>query len=159
MSSNKNHYIYLLYDVKNPVRYLSHEVQKLGRKISSTCNMTTKIKLYLSGHPDKVQLECFYQILNPEKYTCYQIDNMIKKKFEEFNLKAIDRIEFYEANIVTQEVLEKFFKDKGIIFKKLYEKDINYENIHTMNKEDIKNITYDMEHSVFYKNTNNIIEI
>ena len=82
---SNNHYIYLLYD-KNQTRYFSNEVQKNGRKIGSTCNIVMRMKPYLTGHPDKVPLECYYKILNPELYTCYEIDNMIKKEFNEYNL-------------------------------------------------------------------------
>ena len=62
---SQNHYIYLLFDNINTNRYLSYEVHKLGRKIGSTCNMKTRMKPYLTGHPDKVPIECYYKILNP----------------------------------------------------------------------------------------------
>jgi len=132
-----NHYIYLLYD-KNQIRYFSNEVQKNGRKIGSTCNIAMRMKPYLTGHPDKVPLECYYKILNPELYTCYKIDNMIKQKFDEYNLKGSGGIEFYEVNKVTQEVLEKYFDDMEIVVKKLYETDIKDEDIHTITKINIK---------------------
>ena len=51
------------------LRYFSNEVQKNGRKIGSTCNIVMRMKPYLTGHPDKVPLECYYKILNPELYT------------------------------------------------------------------------------------------
>uniref|UniRef100_A0A6C0H112 Helicase ATP-binding domain-containing protein n=1 Tax=viral metagenome TaxID=1070528 RepID=A0A6C0H112_9ZZZZ len=145
-----NHYIYLLFDNINPSRYLSYEVHKLGRKIGSTCNMKTRMKPYLTGHPDKVPLECYYKILNPELYTCYAIDNMIKIKFDEYNLKGSGGIEFYEIDKVTQKVLEEYFDEMGIKWEKLTE--VIDENIHKITKEDIQNLAYDIEHSNTYLN-------
>ena len=143
------HYIYLLYDNKNPLRFFSYELHKLSRKIGSTCNVKTRMKPYLTGHPDKVPLECYYKILNPEKYSCYQIDEMIKNYFHEYNLKGNGGIEFYEEDKVTQEVLEKYFDLMGIQWEKLFE--VIDEDIHTITKEDIQNISYDIENSKFYK--------
>jgi superfamily II DNA or RNA helicase len=140
----QNHYIYLLFDNINTNRYLSYEVHKLGRKIGSTCNMKTRMKPYLTGHPDKVPLECYYKILNPELYTCYEIDNMIKIKFDEYNLKGSGGIEFYEADKVTQTVLEEYFEEMEIKWEKL--NDVIDEDIHNITKEDIQNLTYDIEH-------------
>ena len=141
---SQNHYIYLLFDNINTNRYLSYEVHKLGRKIGSTCNMKTRMKPYLTGHPDKVPLECYYKILNPELYTCYEIDNMIKIKFDEYNLKGSGGIEFYEADKVTQKVLEEYFEEMEIKWEKL--NDVIDEDIHNITKEDIQNLTYDIEH-------------
>ena len=146
------HYIYLLYDNKNPLRFFSYELHKLGRKIGSTCNVKTRIKPYLTGHPDKVPLECYYKILNPEKYSCYQIDEMIKDYFHEYNLKGNGGIEFYEEDKVNQEALEKFFDLKEILWEKSFE--VIDEDIHTITKEDIQNISYDIENSNFYKKDN-----
>jgi len=137
----KSHYIYLLSNNNNLGRYLSYTVHKIGRKIGSTCNMKSRMRSYLTGHPDKVPLECYYNILNPELYTCYQIDNMIKNNFDDVRLKAGGGIEFYEADKVTQEVLEKFFDKMGIIWEKLFE--IIDENTHKMTKEDFENLIYD----------------
>jgi len=138
---SNNHYIYLLYD-KNQIRYFSNEVQKNGRKIGSTCNIVMRMKPYLTGHPDKVPLECYYKILNPELYTCYEIDNMIKKEFNEYNLKGSGGIEFYEVNKVTQDILEKYFDTMNILYEKCF--DIIDENIHTITKKDIEDLTYDI---------------
>ena len=90
-----NHYIYLLFDSNNENRYLSYEVNKISRKIGSTCNIKTRMKPYLTGHPDKVPLECYYKILNYNKYSCYQIDNMIKIHFNQYRIKGSGGIEFY----------------------------------------------------------------
>ena len=89
-----------------------------------------RMKPYLTGHPDKVPLECYYKILNPELYTCYEIDNMIKKEFNEYNLKGSGGIEFYEVNKVTQDILEKYFNTMNILYEKCF--DIIDENIHTI---------------------------
>ena len=147
---DENHYIYLLFDHNNQSRYLSNEVHKIGRKIGSTCNMKTRMKPYLTGHPDKVPLECYYKILNPELYTCYEIDNMIKIEFDEFRLKGSGGIEFYEVNKVTQEVLEKYFDKMGIKWEKLYE--VIDEGNHIITKRDIENLSFDIEHSNYYQN-------
>ena len=153
---SENHYIYLLYD-KTQTRYFSNEVQKNGRKIGSTCNIAMRMKPYLTGHPDRVPLECYYQILNPEKYSCYEIDNMIKKKFNEYNLKGNGGIEFYEVNKVTQEVLEKYFDNMEIEVKKLYENDIKDEDIHTITKKDIQDFAYDIKKHAKYRNNQTAI--
>ena len=71
----KSHYIYLLYDENNQSRFLSTEVHKISRKIGSTCNMKTRMKPYLTGHPDKVPIECYYQIKNPEN----NIENFLNR--------------------------------------------------------------------------------
>lgn len=141
---SQNHYIYLLFDNINTNRYLSYEVHKLGRKIGSTCNMKTRMKPYLTGHLIKIPIECYYKILNPELYTCYEIDNMIKIKFDEYNLKGSGGIEFYEADKVTQTVLEEYFEEMKIKWEKLNE--VIDEDIHNITKEDIQNLTYDIEH-------------
>jgi superfamily II DNA or RNA helicase len=151
-----NHYIYMLFDNINPSRYLSYEVHKLGRKIGSTCNMKTRMKPYLTGHPDKVPLECYYKILNPELYTCYAIDNMIKIKFDEYNLKGSGGIEFYEVDKVTQKVLEEYFDEMGIKWEKLTE--VIDEDNHKITKEDIQNLAYDIEHSNSYSLDEIILE-
>lgn len=147
------HYIYLLYDIKNPLRFFSYEDHKLGRKIGSTCSVKTRMKPFLTNHPDKVPLECYYQILNPEKYSCYQIDKMIKNYFEKYNFKGSDGIEFYEKDKVTQETLEKFFDLMGVLWKKYFE--VIDEDINSITKEDIQNIAYDIENSKFYKKEEN----
>jgi hypothetical protein len=114
----RNHYIYLLYDINNQNRFLSSELNIIGRKIGSTCNIKMRMKPYRTLHPDKVPLECYYQIINYDKYTCYHIDNMIKKDFDKFRLKGRGGIEFYDATKVTQNIIEKYFKNIGIKFKK-----------------------------------------
>ena len=146
---DENHYIYLLFDHNNQSRYLSNEVHKIGRKIGSTCNMKTRMKPYLTGHPDKVPLECYYKILNPELYSCYEIDNMIKNEFDEFRLKGSGGIEFYEVNKVTQEVLEKYFDKMGITWQKLYE--VIDEDNQIITKKDIENLSFDIEHRNYYQ--------
>jgi superfamily II DNA or RNA helicase len=146
----------MLFDNINPSRYLSYEVHKLGRKIGSTCNMKTRMKPYLTGHPDKVPLECYYKILNPELYTCYAIDNMIKIKFDEYNLKGSGGIEFYEVDKVTQKVLEEYFHEMGIKWEKLTE--VIDEDNHKITKEDIQNLAYDIEHSNSYSLDEIILE-
>jgi len=98
---DKNNYIYLLYDINNPKRFLSNELNIIGKKIGSTCNIKMRMKPYLTIHPDKVPLECYYKILN-DKYTCYEIDNMIKKDFDKYRLKGSGGIEFYDATYITQ---------------------------------------------------------
>ena len=147
---DKDHYIYLLFDINNQSRYLSNEVHKIGRKIGSTCDMKTRMKPYLTGHPDKVPLECYYKILNPELYTCYEIDNMIKIEFDEFRLKGSGGIEFYEVNKVTLEILEKYFDKMLIKWEKLYE--VIDEDNHIITKKDIENLSFDIEHSNYYQN-------
>ena len=147
---DKDHYIYLLFDINNQSRYLSNEVHKIGRKIGSTCDMKTRMKPYLTGHPDKVPLECYYKILNPELYTCYEIDNMIKIEFDEFRLKGSGGIEFYEVNEVTLEILEKYFDKMRIKLEKLYE--VIDEDNHIITKKDIENLSFDIEHSNYYQN-------
>ena len=113
-----NHYIYLLYDINNPNRYFSPNLNIIGRKIGSTCNIKMRMNPYLTGHPDKVPLECYYQIINYDRFTCYEIDNMIKKDFNEFRLKGDGGIEFYDATIITQDRIEEYLKDIGINFIK-----------------------------------------
>lgn len=147
---DKDHYIYLLFDINNQSRYLSNEVHKIGRKIGSTCDMKTRMKPYLTGHPDKVPLECYYKILNPELYTCYEIDNMIKIEFDEFRLKGSGGIEFYEVNKVTLEILEKYFDKMRIKWEKLYE--VIDEDNHIITKKDIENLSFDIEHNNYYQN-------
>ena len=71
-----------MYNENNPNRYLSLNTNKIG----STCNIKMRMKPYLTGHLDKVPLECYYQILNPEKYSYYEIDNMIKIDFDEHRI-------------------------------------------------------------------------
>ena len=154
MNSN-NHIIYLLYD-KYQLRYFSNEVQKNGRKIGSTCNMVMRKKPYLTGHPDKVPLECYYKILNPELYTCYEIDNMIKKEFDEYNLKGSGGIEFYEVNKVTQDVLENYFNKMNIKYEKLF--DIIDEDIYTITKKDIEDFVYDIEQHKKYTDKNILLK-
>jgi hypothetical protein len=111
--------------------------------------MKTRMKPYLTGHPDKVPLECYYKILNLELYSCYEIDNMIKNEFDEFRLKGSGGIEFYEVNKVTQEVLEKYFDKMGITWEKLYE--VIDEDNHIITKRDIENLSFDIEHSNYYQ--------
>ena len=152
----KSHYIYLLYDLNNQSRFLSTEVHKISRKIGSTCNMKTRMKPYLTVHPDKVPIECYYQIKNPEKYTCYEIDEMIKNKFDEYRLKANGGIEFYEVNKVTQEVIETYFDEVGIEWEKLYE--VKDDDKYTITKEDIENLTYDCTHNKVYQNENIMVK-
>jgi len=151
----KNHYIYLLYDVKNPTRFLSFETNKIGRKIGSTCNMKSRMKSYLTGHPDKVPVECYYLIKNPELYTCYQIDNMIKIKYDEYRIKAKGGIEFYESYKVTQEVIEDYFNQNNIVWEKLYEV-IDEDSNFTL--EDCDNLKYDTEQNIYYSKKKQIIQ-
>jgi hypothetical protein len=153
---SNNHYIYLLYD-KNQTRYFSNEVQKNGRKIGSTCNIIMRMKPYLTGHPDKVPLECYYKILNPELYTCYEIDNMIKKEFNEYNLKGSGGIEFYEVNKVTQDILEKYFDTMNILYEKCF--NIIDADIHTITKKDIEDLTYDIvKHNYKFTDKHNLLK-
>ena len=137
----KNHYIYLLFDKNNKERFYSKETNKYSRKIGSTCNMEMRMKPYLTRHPDTVPLECYYKILNPELFTCYEIDTMIKKEFNEYNIKSSGGIEFYEENMVNQMDIEKFFNKINIKFEKIF--DIIYDNIIT--KKDIDDLMYDIE--------------
>jgi len=152
----KNHYIYLLYDVKNPARYLSYEVNKIGRKIGSTCNMKTRMKPYLTGHPDKVPLECYYLIKNPELYTCYEIDNMIKINFDEYRLKGSGGIEFYDYSNVTQQVIEDYFNQNNIEWEKLH---IVIDEDPNITLDDIDNLKYDVEQNIYYSRKNEIVEL
>jgi superfamily II DNA or RNA helicase len=150
----KNHYIYLLYDVKNPTKFLSFETNKICRKIGSTCNMKSRMKSYLTGHPDKVPVECYYHIKNPELYTCYQIDNMIKIKYDNYRIKGNGGIEFYESNKVTQEVIEEYFNQNNIIWEKIYEiidEDYNFTS------EDWDNLKYDNEHRILLTKSYNLL--
>ena len=135
----------MLYDIKNPTRFLSFETNKIGRKIGSTCNMKSRMRSYLTGNPDKVPVECYYLIKNPELYTCYQIDNMIKIKYDEYRIKGNGGIEFYESNKITQEVIEDYFNQNNIVWKKLYEiidEDSN------LTSEDWDNLKYDNEQRI-----------
>jgi predicted helicase len=99
------------------------------------------MKYYITSHPEKVSIECYYKILNPELYTCYEIDNMIKKEFNNYRLKLGGGIEFYEHEKLTQKLLEIYFNNKKIKWKKYYDIEItNY-----INTKDIKNIIFDFE--------------
>ncbi len=145
-----NHYIYLLYDINNPNRYFSSELNIVGRKIGSTCNIKMRMKPYLTSHPDKVPLECYYQIINYDKFTCYEIDNMLKRFFDEYRLKGNGGIEFYDASIVTQTLIEKYFKDIGI---NVIKQTIIYdEDQYKLCDEDITDLLYDIKQLEFYKN-------
>jgi len=150
----KNHYIYLLYDVKNPTKFLSFETNKICRKIGSTCNMKSRMKSYLTGHPDKVPVECYYHIKNPELYTCYQIDNMIKIKYDNYRIKGNGGIEFYESNKVTQEVIEEYFNQNNIVWEKLFEV---IDEDPDITSEDIDNLRYDVEQNIYYSKKKEIV--
>jgi hypothetical protein len=82
------------------------------------------MKYYITSHPEKVSIECYYKILNPELYTCYEIDNMIKKEFNNYRLKLGGGIEFYEHEKLTQKLLEIYFNNKKIKWKKYYDIEI-----------------------------------
>jgi hypothetical protein len=144
-------YIYLLFDKNNPNRYLSLNTNKIGRKIGSTCNIKMRMKPYLTGHPDKVPLECYYQILNPEKYSCYEIDNMIKIDFDEHRIKSDGGIEFYDVNYITSNIIEEYFNQKGIEWKKFTEIFVDNEDI---NDEDLENLKYDIKYHSYYNQKN-----
>jgi len=132
----------MLYDANNKARYLSKDTSIECKKIGSTCDMKTMMKQYIIIHPDKVPVECYYQIKNPEKYSCYEIDNMIKDKFNEYRLKGSGSSDFYDVKYVTQEVIETYFDNMGIEWEKLYE--IMNDNVHTFTDEDVANFTHDM---------------
>lgn len=153
---SQSHYIYLLFDVHNPNRYYSNEVNKIGRKIGSTCNIKMRMKPYLTGHPDKVPLECYYLIINYDKYTCYELDNMIKIEFDNYRLKASGGIEFYDANIVNQNVIETYFTNIGIQFKK--ETKLEYDDNIDMTEKDILDFSNDVNYHKKYKNVNNLLD-
>ena len=139
-------YIYLLFDKNNSNRYLSLNTNQIGRKIGSTCNIKIRMKPYLTGHPDKVPLECYYQILNPEKYSCYEIDNMIKIDFDEHRIKSDGGIEFYDVNYITSIFIEEYFNQKGIEWKKFTDIIINDD----FNADDFKYLKYDLKHHSYY---------
>ena len=135
----KNQYIYLLFDIDCPNRFYSNELKIIGKKIGSTCNMKMRMRQYKTSHPDKVPLECYYKILN-DRFTCYQIDNMIKKDLNKYRLKGGGGIEFYDANYITHDLIENYFTTNSIIFEKLNE--VIYDII---TNDDIEDLIYDIQ--------------
>jgi len=105
------------------------------------------MKPYLTGHPDKVPLECYYQILNPEKYSCYKIDNMIKIDFDKHRIKSNGGIEFYDVNYITSNVVEEYFNNKGIKWKKFTDIILDDEDT---NEDEFKYLKYDFKHHSYY---------
>jgi hypothetical protein len=82
---------------------------------------------------------------------------MIKKEFNEYNLKGSGGIEFYEVNKVTQDILEKYFDTINILYEKCF--DIIDENIHTITKKDIEDLTYDIvKHNYKFTDKHNLLK-
>ena len=135
-------FIYCLY---HPQITKCYKLNVEGRKIGSTKYMKSRMKVYQTGYSDMVPLECYYEI-SCEDYNCYDVDDMIKKYFDEYRLINKDSnggTEWYDANKVTIKALEDFFINFNINFKK-------YENINIKFLSDINKKLTDIESKKLY---------
>jgi hypothetical protein len=114
----------------------SEKLNKLGIKIGSTCNIISRCKTYRTGYVDSVPLICYYKVSK----NCYIIDNNLKKHFDNIRFKNTGGgIEFYDANILTLDVLEHYFVTNNIQFTKYTPDDLFFENISKPITNDDKN--------------------
>ncbi len=129
--------IYCLFD-KNYT--YSYKLQKQGIKIGSTCNIISRCKTYKTGFIDGVPLICYYKI----NKNCYIIDNNLKKDFDNIRIKSSGGIEFYDAELLTLNVLEQYFVKNNIHYTKYYPDDLLFEQINKpITKNDYDNINKD----------------
>ncbi len=144
----------IIYCLYHPEITKCYKLNIEGRKIGSTKYIIPRMKVYQTGYPDIVPLECYYKI-RCENYNCYDIDDMIKQYFNNYRLINKDSkggTEWYDANKVTLEVLEEFFIFNNINFEKF-----NGDNI---KNEICKKITEKDSKKIYHENINkNIIKL
>jgi len=106
-------------------------------KIGSTKHIISRMKAYKTGHY-KCCLVYYYKI----NVNCYEVDNMIKNKFD--NLRNCNKnnesgTEIYYHDDLTFDVIENFFNENNIIFKKFCKDDIIDEINKPLTKKDLNN--------------------
>lgn len=115
-----------------------------GKKIGSTINLVSRMKTYQTIFADLVPLECYYVI----NKNCYEVDEMLKEEFNEFRLitsGAQGGTEIYDADVITQNIIEHFFVHNNIKFAKYYLNDYLIQKIlKPINNIDLDNIKIDI---------------
>ena len=117
-------------------------------KIGSTRNIISRMKAYKTGYY-KCCLVIYYKI----NKNCYEIDNMIKKEFDEFRLCNQNKesgIEIYNHKELTFDLLENFFKQNDVEYQKFYKdniineinKPLTEKELNNNNNKDIKKLNF-----------------
>lgn len=113
-----NNNIYLLCDYNENMTY-SNKLKINGCKVGSTIYIPLRMKAFQTGLPDRVPLVCYWIIKNK---SCYEVDKMIQISFNNIRLNTLGAdggTEFYIASELTPEILEGFFKEKGIEYQQV----------------------------------------
>ncbi len=103
-----NDYIYVVHH-----KYAYHFNNIKCQKIGSTRNPIARLSTYFTYY---ITRPYFYRLYKVD-FNCYDLDNLIKDKFKEYNIRDEPNsgIEFYDQKL-TFELLEQYFKDLNIDF-------------------------------------------
>lgn len=104
----------------------SNKLNIQGVKIGSTQNIYSRIKILQTIYIERVPLVCYYKI----NKNCYQVDYDIQQNFNNIKLNSMGSTggtDFYNANILTEDQLEKYFFENNISFEKYYPDSILWE--------------------------------
>jgi superfamily II DNA or RNA helicase len=124
----------IIYSLYHSILTKDHDLNINGRKIGSTKHIISRMRVYQTGYPIQVPLECYYKI----DKDCYEIDNNINNHFEKSRLNykgSKAGTEFYNADELTLDVLETYFHNNNIKFIK-YNSDNIINEINIITKED-----------------------
>ena len=125
----------IIYVLKIPVDTKDNLCELI--KIGSTKYIISRMKAYKTGYY-KCCLVYYYKI----NVNCYEVDNLIKNKFDYLricNKKIESGTEIYYHDELTFDVLESFFNENNIVFKKFCKDDIIDEINKPLTKKDLKN--------------------
>ncbi len=135
----------IIYCLYHPKITYCYKLNVEGRKIGSTKYIIPRMKVYQTGYPDIVPLECYYKI-SCKNYNCYDIDDMLKKYFDKYrliNLSSNGGTEWYNASKVTLEILEEYFINNNINFEKFNGDNIKNEINKQLSKKENKRIYHE----------------
>jgi predicted helicase len=100
---------------------LSHNIaynynDQLVYKIGSTKYIDKRYASYKTYYPIMPNIVCYYRLNN---YDAYVLDDEIKMKFSEYNIKDDGGIEFYYQSL-TPNKIEEYMRSKNIVYEKKY---------------------------------------